>query len=133
MTHNPLRSESGNLTDDLAGQHRRTAVYTLLADPKRRAIIDWLADHHDHDSDDGWESAVFDREKLIDAFEQQFDISNSQAVAMLHHTHLPRLSEVGLLGYDSANGSIYIRDSESMDEVVEVLTRGEAAFRQRDN
>lgn len=73
----------------LADGHRR-AVLSYLIQDERRTDLDELATH-------------------ISAVEPTD--TNGQAAATLHHLHLPKLADAGLVNYDGAQQTVVANDS----------------------
>lgn len=82
-------------------------LFETLSNPRRRYLLHHLLDHPNG-------VAEFDTVSgLIARWEQRTGRSNasSEDVAIdLHHTHLPRLADVGLVEYDRRSGALRYRD-----------------------
>lgn len=90
---------------------RFDGVFSSLAAQRRRCILDYLLDSEA-------ERASFD--ELVDYVVEEETRSpgpDRQAVATtLHHTHLPKLADEGLVDLDRENGSIATTDDTRLTE-----------------
>jgi hypothetical protein len=95
------------------------ALYATLAEQKRRHALRWMANTHTAAT---WDDASFDRNGLVKEFEQTLGMNHGQATATLHHSVLPRLVDLGIIAYDSVNGTIHVRSPDAMETVIDILT-----------
>lgn len=88
--------------DVLADRHRRLVVQQLRAEPDGTMTMDELLDRFCADSGGG----APDRAHLA---------------TQLHHTHLPRLADRGLVEYDRATGFVRYRPDDRLERVLDSL------------
>lgn len=89
------RSESPRLTE--------SERYRLLSDERRRALLDVLDGRSAPLHRDELASAVAEREAGGD------DVAADERrtiIMALHHNHLPRMADLGLVDYDRASGLV---------------------------
>ena len=92
LTGNPLqRSDlSLDVAFDVLADGRRRAVISYLIQDERRVDLDELATH-------------------VTAVEPT--AADGQAAATLHHLHLPKLADAGLISYDGTQQTVVADDS----------------------
>ena len=86
------------------------AVFECLAEPARRAVIEVLCDRT---------TATLD--ELADAVAEQGDTRGGPAdrlVPDLHHRHLPKLADAGLVEYDAEGGVVEVTERTRAADVV---------------
>lgn len=95
------------------------ALFDLLSDTRRRYVLSYL---HGTDGDVAELSELVDWVMRQEADGGDDDRYESVAVA-LHHTHLPRLAESGVLDYDVQSQTVHYR-GQSAVERMEALVEG---------
>lgn len=94
-TMDPFSSE----TDD------REAAFVAFQDATRRAVLRHL------DSEEGQVALADLAERVADGDARDPD----RLAAALHHNHLPKLAECGLVEYDSRENRVAMTDRESVE------------------
>lgn len=87
-------------------------VLTLLADADRRAIIAYFRNAH---SDDATVS------ELATHIRDRRDDHGEQETARLHHVHLPRLAEAGVVEYDPRSETVRYQGTDDVEALVDCL------------
>ena len=86
------------------------AVFDVLADDHRRALLSYLQDASEASIDEL--AAVISRQG--DAYRQ--DDRESEHAVRLHHVHLPKLADANLVEYDRRAGRVeYVGGSDIAD------------------
>lgn len=112
-------TRSAEFPDDLSVD----GVYDVLSHPVRRALIDSL---------EGTETTTVGKvaADLIEADERRVRGIESgggteQVEAELHHIHLPKMADVGLIEYDPDTGTIEITPTTDVaDRIMETVSGG---------
>lgn len=72
--------------------------YRLLDSAKRRLVLDDLRDQTDPVALEDLAATVSKRDNSLDSSDEE---TVQQVKARLHHVHLPKLADFGVLGYDA--------------------------------
>lgn len=89
-------------------------VLALLADRRRRRVLDYLRDH-------GAGSASL--EELVSHLAGDDGSPARERLGLsLRHVHLPKLAEAGVLDYDREAGRVRYRPEERVERVLRVVT-----------
>lgn len=105
MTDARLSAET--LFDLLVDRRRRYLLYSLDQSPDAVTSLDELT------------GRVLDWERRMDAGNEPTAELERQVRISLHHTHLPKISEAGLVEYDSRSETVRKRDVPSVAALVE--------------
>jgi hypothetical protein len=94
-----FRSSSGRTNDhpriaDLSERDR----HRLLASDRRRLVLDVLSERSDPVTLDELAAELATKESTLDASDEE---SVRRVKISLHHVHLPKMSDFGLLEYDA--------------------------------
>lgn len=118
------RSVRSSVTRDPTITDRLDADFDVLSDPHRRYLLYHLFSMDDDVTDlDAAVDAVCEYEAAGTGSD---DRPPREAVRTeLHHVHLPRLRKVGLLDYDSRQGTIRFDGRPSLEELTEHARYGE--------
>jgi len=111
MTQSGSDRETGgrsfsNSIEALASHRRRRVLYYLLDTDDGLVPTDDLVDHvleHDPKADD-----------------------RDEITLSLHHVHLPKLSDAGLIEYDTQGGTVRYRESTMVEGLLDALRELEA-------
>ena len=94
----------------------REAVFGVLQDPTRRAVLRRL------DPDERWIDLADLAEEVADDDPQvPFPRNPDRLAAALHHNHLPKLAECGLVVYDYRENRVAVADRESTELYLELF------------
>lgn len=106
MTDTQLSAET--LFDLLQNRQRRYLLYSLDQSPDSVVALDELV------------GRVLDWEQAMNAgVEEKTAELETQIRVSLHHNHLPRMAEAGLIEYDSRSETVRKRDTPSASAVLE--------------
>lgn len=87
----------------------------LVADEHRRRVIQYVR----HES--GGESTIDEvADELCRTEDGQTD--RNELLIRLHHTHLPKLADTGILEYNHQSGAIRYRGDERLEHVLDSLS-----------
>lgn len=107
--------------DDPTSTQRRSleTVFTLLADGKRRALLQYFTD----EDTDSAELA-----ELVDHVHEEVEgvTAPRQVRIALIHIHLPKLAEHDVIEYDQQGHPVHYRGGTNLKALLEVATRLEA-------
>lgn len=98
------------MQDSQRTSSERDALFTVVTDPRRRRLIDIL------DSPDaGHRTTLYDLSGRLAAEEGSVGgEERHEAAIALHHVHLPRLDDAGLVAYDPETKTIEAVDLSSV-------------------
>lgn len=97
-------------------------LFDVLSDRRRRFVLYHLGDAGGSTTRD----ALVDRIAAREAADGDGDGPNREhVVAELHHVHLPRLSDAGLIEYDQRNGDVVVTEKFDRAERFLDLARAE--------
>lgn len=83
-------------------------MFEVLADKRRRLVLHHLAED---------QSAELD--ELVDSVCDSVESDPPDVSAALHHNHLPRLDDAGILEYDSRSGSVRYYEHEPLEGILD--------------
>ncbi len=83
--------------------------YQILASQRRRIVLDIVADWQPPISLAELATAVVEREREADGSDK---VTVDQVRISLHHNHLPKLSENGILDYDPQSHTIHHQEND---------------------
>ncbi len=89
-----------------ADRRRRQALHHLRHETNGQTTIDDLIDALS-DSESGPHDQQIDREELA---------------IQLHHVHLPKLTEVGVVDFDTTEGTVRYQPDEQIERILDELT-----------
>lgn len=85
-------------------------IFGVLADPMRREVIRYCADHANEPTD---------LDTIVDYLaEQRRDedpVDRDRIAIRLHHLHLPKLAETGLVEFDPESGRLEYRSNDAIE------------------
>lgn len=114
------KTERDRGVDELAGPFTTREFYRALAERPRRRVMAYLLEHQETtraelaDVLSGWEAT--EDEGTMTTPERREEIT-----VRLHHVHLPKLADAGLITYDQADGRVCM--SELSEPVRQHLLR----------
>ena len=94
-------------------------VGTLLADPVRERVVSVLREHHGSLALDDLARTVVAAERTDDSPPPEDAVTS--AVVSLHHVHLPKLDDVGIVEYDTAERTV---EFETVPDIYDVVAEG---------
>ncbi|WP_129113129.1 DUF7344 domain-containing protein [Halegenticoccus tardaugens] len=115
MVTNKQRPRNGKRVD---------TMINALAHPRRRSVLEALSDLSDDPVD--FETIV-DRVQWLEATDES-DANRRQIARSLHHVHLPKLADIGVIVYDSERRQITHQRTRVAD-VLAVASRAVAVER----
>lgn len=87
------------------------AVFTILSDEQRRHFLYYLIDEA------GGTARVSDVVDYLDTVESEATPGEGDSILVeLHHRHLPKMEEAGLVDYDGEEGTIRYREDPLVEE-----------------
>lgn len=108
----PERGGSGGQRDPLSVDE----LHGLLASERRRLLLSYLVEHRDDDvAICDLTDAVIERERP----EPGPATHRVRVETDLHHVHLPKLTDAGLLDYDPVAGSVTYVGSDRLEALLE--------------
>lgn len=107
------------------------AVLSALADRPRREILDrLLAAEAEAVTFEELVTHLIERDAASRSRPQSRPLDRETVAGTLHHVHLPILSEVGLVDYESARGLVWATErAETYEPVLRAVRRAERADR----
>jgi len=93
--------------DSLGSDPRRDELLATLNDPYCRFVLCHIRDASE---------AVASVERLSTAFAREHGVDTDQAAVRLHHTALPKLSDVGVLDYDARSNTVRYYSHSLLDD-----------------
>ena len=94
---------------------------SVIADSRRRNVLKYLAENGD---------AAIPIDELVAGIEDGRPLSggdnremDNQIVIELHHTHLPKLDEVGLIDYEKGAGTVRYRPQDDIEELIDFVAQ----------
>lgn len=70
-------------------------VYEILGNARRRAVLDYLAEH-----------GLCDKGDLAEVIAEEFDTDRKAALTGLYQVHLPKMADTGVIDYDQRSGEV---------------------------
>lgn len=92
-------------------------VLKVLADADRRSLIRYLSDCCETSVKLG---TCIDHLKSH-RYDGDTGETTDRLSSVLHHTHLPKLEDTGLIEYDSSTDSVHYRPNPAVDDLLELL------------
>lgn len=90
------------------------AVFEALAHENRRLILEYLATQPERNVDCDDLVTYLSREGRADADFETLDL-------LCHHSHFPRLAELGLITHDVGNRTVRPVDEETIEKLVDLV------------
>lgn len=121
----PLSEYDGHDWDDVEEAPPPDSLFGILSDVHRRRVLWFLLERSDTTVEEladvlaGWRAAD---EAFVDADDRR------ELLVSLHHVHLPRLADAGLVTYDADAGSVRLSSlPDPVESVIEFGYRYEQA------
>ena len=95
----------------------------LLSDGNRRVVLEYLRDRPDHGA--SFEELVTHLSRRAAMVEER-DQRSARFEIALHHRHLPKLDDHGLLDYDGRSGAVRYHPNERVERLLDEYAGVEA-------
>lgn len=108
--------EGGTGKNSGTGRDAVDETLRALADARRRAIVRYLVESDDN---------VVTREESVEHLRRVgFEETRDELLTVVHHSHLPKLADAGLVEYDSGRQTIRYLGNETAVAVLDVMDDG---------
>ena len=97
------------------------ACLTLVADRRRRRLLDYL--QHNGNGEVQIDALVDQLYQVESAATDDRQMSQDQLATQLHHSHLPKLADYGVIEHDRERGTIEYRPDEQIEAVLDGLPK----------
>jgi len=97
------------------------ACLTLVADRRRRKLLEHL--RHNGNGEVQIDDFVDQLYQVESAATDDRQMSQDQLATQLHHSHLPKLADYGVIEHDRERGTIEYRPDEQIEAVLDGLPK----------
>jgi len=97
------------------------ACLTLVADRRRRKLLEHL--RHNGNGEVQIDDLVDQLYQVESAATDDRQMSQDQLATQLHHSHLPKLADHGVIEHDRERGTIEYRPDEQIEAVLDGLPK----------
>lgn len=103
-----VSADCGNAASDERTGEALDALFEALADERRRYVLAYL---------DAGEEDVATVPDLVDHVADEASVDDRERVSVaLHHAHLPKLADAGLVEFDARDGFVRYRGGSTVSE-----------------